>query len=370
MSIETLTPHQKEAWLLQTEEGLSVAEIARRLERDESSIRDRLRAARRKMEADSDPAVLEAMKDLGIATMPRQIWFKNDKYSIQVRPEVEAEEDFAKRLSSLFSNMPAAAVVPAPKTTMQDMMAVYPLFDVHLGLRAHAEVSGKEVDLDVAKDELLQVMSEVISRTPNARRGVIINGGDFTHQTDDRNMTRRSGNILDVSARNARTVDVAIQVLCALIETALSKHEVVEYYSVPGNHDPQNWETIQFALRERYRDNPRVRIQVRWDEFSLVEHGEVVLFVHHGDKRTPKDISMFCAAQFSEVWGRTKYRMLLTGHLHHMKEDEFPGIIWRQLSAGSARDHHAASHGYLSHRVITSMVFDERGKKFDYSAVL
>lgn len=369
MSLDLLTPGQLEVWKLH-EQGLSVRAIARQLERNESSIRERLASARRKMETDTDPAIAEAMKDLGIATVPRQIWFKTDKYSIQVRPDAAAEEDFAARLAGLFSGLPAAMPVPAPKATLGDMMAVYPLFDLHLGLRAHAAVSGTEVDLTSAKKEILEVMAEVMERTPNAGRGIIINGGDFTHQTDDRNMTRRSGHILDVAARNAQTVDAAIEVLCTLIEGALRKHEVVEYYSVPGNHDPQNWETIQLVLRERYRDNPRVKIDVRWNEFSVIEHGAVALFIHHGDKRTPKDISMFCAAQFAETWGRTSYRMLLTGHLHHLKEDEFPGIIWRQLSAGSARDHHAASHGYLSHRILTSMVFDRRSKKFDYSALI
>lgn len=369
MTLETLTPNQLEVWQMH-KDGMSISAIATQLGRNESSIRERLAFAKRKMEADTDPSIVEAMKEMGIKTVPRQVWFKNDKFSIQVRPDAEGEEDFAQRLSSLFSNIPAALPIPAPRKTLTDMMVVYPLFDVHLGLRAHEAVSGKEVDLHSAKVEILSTMAEVMSNTPNAARGIIINGGDFTHQTDNRNVTPRSGHTLDVAARNAQTVEVAIEVLCTLIEQALAKHEVVEYYSVPGNHDPQNWETIQFALRERYRDNPRVKIVVRWDEFSIVEHGEVALFIHHGDKRTPKDLVMFCSASFPEIWGRTRYRMLLTGHLHHLKEDEFPGIIWKQFAAGAARDHHSASHGYISFRQMTSMGFDLRSKKHDYSALI
>lgn len=363
-----LTNSQQEVWDLHTGEKLTVTEIAKKLNRDESSIRDRLKRATARMRV--DPAVAEAMAELSIVTVPKTVWFKTDKYSIQVRPEVSEEMDFSEHLADVMAGLPSAMPIPAPGVVSQSLMAVYPLFDVHLGLRAHAQVSGTEMDLVKGKAEVLAVMAEVFERTPDAARGIIINGGDFTHQTDNRNMTPRSCHVLDVSARNAQTVEAAIEVLCTLIEMALRKHETVEYHSVPGNHDPQNWETIQFAMRERYRDNPRVLINVRWDEFTVIEHGEVALFIHHGDKRTPKDISMFCAAAFSKVWGRTSYRMLLTGHLHHMKEDEFPGIIWRQLSAASARDHYASSHGYLSHRVLTSMVFDLRSKKFDYSAML
>lgn len=364
----TLTPGQQEVWDLYSKEKLTVAEIARRFGRNESSIRERLKRAEAKIKI--DPAVAGAMSAFEIETLPSTVWIKNKDYSVQIRPEQQSAASFLDLVSEKMSDLPAAMPVPLPSQTVEDLMAVYPIFDLHLGLRAHAEVSGVEVTLKSAKEEILMAMTDVLDATPNARRGVIINGGDFTHQTDDRNMTRRSSNILDVSARNARTVDVAIEVLATLIEMTLRKHETVEYYSVPGNHDPQNWETIQFALRERYRDNPRVVINVRWDEFSVVEHGEVALFIHHGDKRQPKDLVLFCAAAFKDTWTRSNYRMLLTGHLHHMKVDEYPGMIWMQLSAASARDHHASSHAYFSHRILTSMVFSRRARRFSLEALI
>ena len=366
-----LTSSQTEVWNLHVA-GMKVSEIARKLDRDESSIRERLRLARLKMEREIDPAVKGAMDKMGITTVPRQVWFKDDTLSIQVRIDDVDEEalTFADTLSAVLSSLPSAMVMPKPRKSIADLMAVYPIFDLHVGLRAHQEISGANMDLQTAKSDILTAMAEVMHNTPNARRGVIINGGDFTHQTDDSNMTRRSGHILDVAGRNAPTVQVALEILCTLIEMALRKHEVVEYYSVPGNHDPQNWETIQFALRERYRNNKRVKIDVRWDEFSMIEHGEVALFIHHGDKRKPKDLAFYCAAAFQELWGRSKFRMLLTGHLHHLKEEEYPGIIWRQFASPSVRDHYSASHAYLSKRLISSMVFDLRSKKFDYTAEL
>lgn len=365
-----LTDAEQRTYDAHKTDGLSFAEIARRNGVNESTIRRRFHRAEQKLETDVDPAVKEAMGAFDLKTVPSQIWFKNKEFSVQMRPDVGEEESFQDRLAKLFENLPAAMPIQPPQSTNDELMAVYPLFDVHLGLRAHEVISGANWDLDIAKREILASMSEVIGKTPAARRAVIINGGDFTHQTDDTNMTRRSGNILDVSARNSVTVEAALKVICTLIEMALSKHELIEYYSVPGNHDPQNWETIQFALRERYRDNPRVRIDVRWDEFSVVEHGEVALFIHHGDKRTPKDMAMSVAAKFADVWGRTSYRMLLTGHLHHISQDEFPGIIWQQLSSPAARDHHASSNGYISYRILNSFVFDKRSKRFGFDALI
>ena len=99
-------------------------------------------------------------------------------------------------------------------------------------------------------------------------------------------------------------------------------------------------------------------IVTNWSEFSVVEHGDVAIFIHHGDKRPPKDLAMYCAAGFPDIWGRTNYRVLMTGHNHHLKEDEFPGIYWLQLPALAARDHNASANAYVSISRMFSLGFD------------
>lgn len=365
-----LTPEQQEVWDLH-QQGLSAQKIAEKLGRSRSAIRERLERAKAKQAVDEDPAVTQARNAFDIHGDPDMIWFKDRKYSVRMKIKSKDEQDFLDRVIAATKTITPLSTIK--RTTLQpcnEQMVVYPLFDVHLGLLAHAQISGKNVDLESSKREVIEKMHDVMAMTPDASRAVIINGGDFTHQTDDLNQTRRSANRLDVAARNSVTVDAAVEVICTLISSALTKHETVEYYSVPGNHDPQNWETIQFVLAALYRDNPRVKIDVRWDEFSIIEHGDVALFIHHGDKRTPKDLAMFCSASFPEVWGRSKYRMLFTGHMHHLKTDEFPGIFWVQFGAISPRDHHASSHGYLSHRIMSALIFDQRSKRTQHDVLM
>jgi predicted phosphodiesterase len=316
-----------------------------------------------------DPAIIRAMKHFGAELEPHSLWIKDDKYSMQLRPKkVDGGESFIDKIRDAFTDIPAAPLILAKTLVDRDMMVVYPLFDAHLGMRAHAEISGVEMDLKIGSERVKSAVMQVMAGAPNAYRGVIINGGDFTHQTDDRNMTRRSGHILDVDGRNVFTVLAAVEVITSCIEMALGKHQIVEYYSVPGNHDPQNWETILIALRERYRLNPRVTIYFNFDharssEFSVVEHGDVGIFIHHGDKRPPKDLVMFCTAEFREVFGRTKYNLLITGHLHHIKVDEFPGMIWMQMPALAVRDHYSAAGAYKSISAIMALGFDHRGER-------
>lgn len=351
---------QKQKAVLEAHQtGMSQRAIAQELGLSRRSVRSHLQAAKRHLASplDQDPAVLKAMEAFGTEVQPDTIWLKNKEYSVQLRPKKDQEQDFLERVSEAFRDIPQAPTIQAPHQVDPDLMVVYPIFDAHLGMRAHAEISGEEIDLRRGADRIKRGISAVMAGAPAAKRAVIINGGDFTHQTDDQNKTRRSGHVLDVDGRNVMTVLEAIEVISACIEMALTKHEEVEYYSVPGNHDPQNWETILIGLRERYRSHDRVRISFSLKEVSVVTHGQVAIFVHHGDKRTPKDLAMFCAAEFPEVWGQTRYRILMTGHLHHTKSEEFPGILWMQLPAVGARDHHAAG-GYQSNSLMTAIGFD------------
>jgi len=352
-----LTPAQQEVWNLR-QQGFSQKAIAKQLGKSRRTVRDLI--ARAENALDRDPAIQLAMDELGTSHEPDTLWIKTKDYSMQLRPK-KSEVSFMDQLVEALRDVETAKIIDPPTHELSDEMVVYPLFDVHHGLLAHAEISGEDTNLDLSKERLLTGLGRIMGGAPNAYRAVIINGGDFTHQTDDMNRTRRSGHVLDVAGRNIVTVLEAIEIISSAIEMALTKHQVVEYFSVPGNHDPQNWEMILIGIKERYRDNPRVTIDTTWNEFSVLEHGEVAIFVHHGDKRTPKDLAMFCAAEFPEVWGRTRYRMLLTGHLHHQKLEEFPGVIWMQLPAVTVRDAHAAG-GYKSHSMLMALTFDRESE--------
>lgn len=356
----SMTPLQAEVYEAR-EAGQTWDEIAKLTGRSRRTVRDLFDRAQKHAPGRRDPAIQAAMDALGTGMEPNTLWIKTDQYSMQLRPVPAGEVDFVERIAAAFKDIPPAPRITAPNYPLEDMMVVYPLFDCHLGMRAHAEISGEEMNLEIGARRIKEGMAKVMAGAPNAERAVIINGGDFTHQTDDKNQTRRSGHILDVDGRNVVTVLEAIEVIAACIEMALQKHQTVEYYSVPGNHDPQNWETIMIGLRERYREHDRVTIVFHLREVSVVEHGGVAIFIHHGDKRTPKDLAMFCAAEFREVWGRTSYCVLMTGHLHHLKADEFPGIYWMQLPAIGPRDHHAAG-GYRSHSVMKAIGFDRESE--------
>lgn len=342
------TERQAEAQQLRSA-GLSQQKIADEMGISRRTVRGLLESR--------DPTVQDVMDEFGSDIPPELFWAKSKKFSGLFKPKKISDEGLIEKLQRAFQDIPAAPVIPAPTHVDTDFMVVYPLFDVHLELLAAANISGEDINLEIACERLKKNMAMVMARTKPAVKGVIVNGGDFNHTDDDLNVTPKHKHPLDSSARNYTTVDASIELLSALIEMALAKHETVEYYSVPGNHDPKNWLTVMMGLYNRYRDNPRVMIEKSPLEFSVITFGNTLIIIHHGDKRAIKDLILWFNAEYPEVFAKAKYRFLWTGHLHHLKAEDFPGVTWEQFRPITARDHHAFSNFYSSMSELKSILF-------------
>lgn len=358
-----MTPEQREALELQ-EQGLTQNQIAQKLGISRRSVRNRLDGAKRRLHA--DPAIAASMRVAGTELVPSMVWAKvkdedGTRYSVQLRPKPQDPVAFLDEVHEAFKDLPPAPALPGPTAVQGDLLTTYPLFDVHLGLRAEAGVSGEEVDIRRAKERMLIAMAQLVASAPASKRAVVINGGDFTHADDDENATPAHKHVLDVACRNYTTVTEGVELIAALIEMALQKHEIVDYISVPGNHDPKNWVTIMIGLYYRYRENPRVNIELTPKEFSVYEFGSTLIAVHHGHKRKAGDLVAFFAAEFAPVWGRTKQRYLLTGHHHSLESKRYPGMYWERFEPITPRDHYAASSGYDQAASMSCVTYSREG---------
>lgn len=66
-----------------------------------------------------------------------------------------ALETVLERATSAFSALPKAPAIPAPKRTASELLMLYPLFDVHYGMRAWGEeTGGPDYDVKLAASDL------------------------------------------------------------------------------------------------------------------------------------------------------------------------------------------------------------------------
>ena len=107
-------------------------------------------------------------------------------------PEMSVE-DFMDRLRTAFDEITPAQPVSAPEHVMSDLLTVYPLFDVHLGMLAWGdETRAGSYDLRIAVDDMRYAFTKIAALTPASKSAVLLLGGDFFHADTDEGVTKRS----------------------------------------------------------------------------------------------------------------------------------------------------------------------------------
>jgi len=353
-----MTPKQKEAWDLQLQ-GMSGRAIARQLGVTESSVSIRLKNARKHVEADA--AIKGAMSSVGMSDAGplHSGWIKSEGASLyfQMPKDKSANVNVTEIVREAFEDIPACPAVPSPREFTSGLLTVYPIFDAHIGMRASADESGEDMDNDIAERRIAGGVGQCIASSPASEKAVILIGGDALHANDQTAQTPQSKHVLDVASSFSEALDVAIRTFAACVEMAAAKHNSVIVSVIQGNHDRDAFLAIMYALRERYRDNPRIEVQRKGGEFFVMEWGKVMIASHHGDKAKAERLVMHMADEWAEIWGRTRYRFYFTGHMHHTKLLDVGGVQVEQLRAVAPRDAYAASHSYSSRSEMQAITY-------------
>lgn len=277
--------------------------------------------------------------------------------------EEPTPEDLADRIRAALDGVSPIAPIAPPQYVEDDLLTVYPLADVHIGMMAWGRETGEDYDTKIAADRLRNWIGRAVDAAPPAGTAVILGVGDLTHADDQSNMTPRSKHVLDVDTRHFKTLETTIAALAWSIEYAALKHDRVIVRILPGNHDMNTYLAVMFALSQRYRADGRIVVQTVPGEFWVHRHGKCLLAAHHGHGGKPERMVMFLADEHAAEWGKTSHRTLWTGHLHHAKLADIGGVTWEQLRAVTARDAYAVSHAYVARAELQAITFDkERGE--------
>ena len=255
-----------------------------------------------------------------------------------------AAEELAKPLKG------TAKRVAAPKRNLRNSLSSYNIGDGHLGMYAWAAETGVDFDTDIAAKDLRAAIDHLVASAPASDTAYLMDLGDFTHADNRRNMTPESGNLLDVDSRFQRVIRIAVGVLRYGVLRLLEKHNKVEVFCVPGNHNPDSAGWMALLLAAHFESEPRVKVETSPSKFYYRQFGKSLIGITHGDKIKFQDLPSIMAADRPEEWGATKHRYWWCGHVHHTKHQEFRGCFVETFNTLAASDawHHAS--GYRSAR--------------------
>lgn len=259
-----------------------------------------------------------------------------------------------------------APLISPPAFTNDDLLTVYPIADLHLGMFSWAKETGADYDIKIASGLLRASMNNLVARSANSRKAVVLDLGDYFHADNSRNQTARSGNPLDVDSRYAKVVQLGFELVIQCIDLALQKHDFVEYRKLPGNHDDETSLMLAVAVAAHFRANERVSVDTSPSRFYMRRHGLCMVVSTHGDMLKMGDLAGFAAAQYPAEWGETKYRYGYTGHVHNEKAlavNTLRGLRAESFNTLAAKDAWHAGEGYQSPRNMVSITLHkERGE--------
>lgn len=353
------TERQAEAQRLRRA-GLSRAEIGQRMGVDISGVKALLDRAKKWDDADS--ALSDGARAIGADSPANIVWTKTHKdgsvtHSVMHsnKPEPPDPDEYANAIRSALKTV--APPLPAEKPRApKDIMATFTVADLHMGLLTDQEEVGEDWDTKKAQRVFRETFGRLVSLTPNAGTALLAQLGDLTHNDDQRNITPQSGHQLDVDSRFFIILRRAVAVMKWAIEALRQKYNHVIYCGRRGNHDLTAHHAVTLALSEYYSGCKDVTIIQDASDFYVHEFGANMILLHHGDRAKPERLIHFAAAEFPEIWGRTKYRLALSGHVHHESAKEVGGMRFESVGTIIPRDAFAYTSAYSASRALISIV--------------
>lgn len=216
--------------------------------------------------------------------------------------------------------IPRAEAVAAPSYSELDLLNQYTVTDHHLGALAwNEETRGGDYDLRIGESLIVDWFAAAIAQSPSARRAVFAQLGDFLHYDSFKSITPEHGHLLDSDSRYPKMVRAAIRIVRTVIGMLLEKHEQIDVIMCDANHDPAGEVWLREMLSAFYENEPRINVDTNPGTYSVIEHGDVSLFYHHGHRRDIRKVDSIMVGKYREIYGRTKYSY---GHIGHKHQDE------------------------------------------------
>lgn len=251
---------------------------------------------------------------------------------------------------------PLPEISPYPGFKNTSLLTLYTLTDTHIGLYAWHEETGASWDLDIAEKTFSGAIDYLAAQS-TASVGLLNLQGDFLHYSGTEAKTELHGHALDADSRQTKMIRVAVRIIRSAVTALLKKHDFLIVSIVEGNHDISGTAYLSTMLELLYSENPRITLMNDPRPYKAYQHGKCFLGFTHGHLAKKGKLPEVFADKFSEMFGRTIYRVIHCGHMHHEHFIEGNNFKIQQHATIAAPDAYAARGGWGSQRLMRSVTY-------------
>lgn len=281
---------------------------------------------------------------------------------VKTRQEDAVTEGLAGALEKRFSAYAGIApLIPAPSGCDEDLLTIYPLADLHVGMYAWHLETGDDYNVEIATDLVRKNISALVAKSDPSKRAIILGLGDLLHVGDQTNQTQRSKHQLDVDSRWERVYDAAATMMTDVVDLVSQRHAEVDLVILPGNHDEDAAKCLRVAMSLFYRSNGRINVYKNPGLHWFGRHGQCLFGATHGHAlRSPERMAMMLATDRAKDWGETVHRSFFFGHIHSETVKEVGTVRVESFNTPAAKDAYAAGGGWRSGRSMSSITFHRK----------
>lgn len=272
-------------------------------------------------------------------------------------------------IKEAFNDYKGPSTFPAVRSRvlLPDLLTVYPIVDLHLGMYSWKRQTGQDYDVAIAKKLLSKTMGQLVDLSPASDTAIVLNLGDFFHSDNNENRTRRSGNKLDVDTRYEKVLRAGVYLIIEAVDRALRKHKRVIVRNLRGNHDYYTALSLTIGLEQHFRNCDRVIVDTDPGYYFFHRFGKVLIGATHGDMAQAEEMPGIMATKVPKLWGDSEYRYVYVGHRHSVAKkllSENSGAVVEQFQTLAPRDAWGSEAGHIAGRSMTAITHDRKSGEF------
>jgi len=270
-------------------------------------------------------------------------------------------EDLTEYFKDAFSGFEGTALpVTQPTKCYSDILTIYPIADMHIGMLAWGAESGIDWDMKIAEEVIVNTYAQIIAASQPSEECWILNLGDYFHINDSKNVTPGNSHLLDVDSRYQKIIYTGARIMLKIIDMARSKHKIVRVRNTKGNHDKDAAVALNVGLVMKYSDERSVIIEDSPAQLWARRFGVNLIGAYHGHTAKPQRAAEALRDEYRQEWGITKHGTLYHGHFHQEKLEQCGTVRVVCLPTLAARDEYSASSMYGSVRAAMSITWHEQ----------
>jgi len=203
------------------------------------------------------------------------------------------------------------------------------IYDAHLGMYAWNSEVGASYDMSIARSRICNSIDDVVleMRPYRIQKAIIPVGNDFLHCDNVRHNTSFGDHHLDVDTRYAKILTAGLECMTYQVERGLEfVEDEIELIWVPGNHDYHASYALTLALQQRYRNEPRIKVDLGANPRKFRMFGGVLIGMEHG-QLNPKMVNNLFSTATHKMFSSSTYREFHVGHKHQRNVIEFQSLI-------------------------------------------